>query len=100
MKIDGNNPYIRPEYQVPQRELPTSQERPKVQEQKSSKDRLEFSTTSRELQYLVQKAGDIDTLRAERVNEIKARVDAGTYDIRAQEVAESIMTGFLVDKSA
>jgi flagellar biosynthesis anti-sigma factor FlgM len=101
MKIDGNNPYIRPEFQAQQKEQLSQQEQQqKAQAEKSSGDRLEFSVTGKELQYLSQKAVEAPEIRAERVAEIKSRVDAGTYNIKAQEIAEAIITGSLIDKSA
>jgi negative regulator of flagellin synthesis FlgM len=99
MKIDGNNPYIRPEFQAQQKEQASQQEQ-KTQAEKTTRDRLEFSVQGKELQYLSQKAVEAPEVRAERVAEIKTRVDAGTYNIKAQEIAESIITGSLIDKSA
>jgi len=99
MKIDGNNPYIRPEFQAQQKEQASQQEQ-KTQAEKNTRDRLEFSVQGKELQYLSQKAVEAPEVRAERVAEIKSRIDAGTYNIKAQEIAESIITGSLIDKSA
>ena len=100
MKIDGNNPYFRPDYQVQQKEQLEQQEQQRAQAEQAARDRLEFSVTGKELQYLSQKAVEAPEVRAERVAEIKSRIDTGTYNIRAQEVAEAIITGSLIDKSA
>lgn len=101
MKIDGNNPYLKPEFQLQQRELTPQQEQQKAQEQKTEgpRDRLEFSVTGKELQYLSQKVSEAPEVRSERVAEIKSRIEAGTYDIQAQEIAEAMITGGLIDKS-
>ncbi len=100
MKIDGNNPYLKPEFQLQQREAASQQERQKVQEQpEGQRDRLELSVTGKELQYLSQKVSEAPEVRSERVAEIKSRIDAGTYDIKAQEIAEAMITGSLIDKS-
>lgn len=100
MKIDGNNPYLNPEFQVQQRELTSQREAQKTQEQPdANRDRLELSVTGKELQYLSQKVHEAPEVRSERVAEIKSRIDAGTYDIKAQEIAEAMITGSLIDKS-
>ncbi|MFZ0430938.1 MAG: flagellar biosynthesis anti-sigma factor FlgM [Acidobacteriota bacterium] len=100
MKIDGNNPYLKPEFQLQQREQASQQEKQKVQEQPDGpRDRLEFSVTGKELQYLSQKASEAPDVRSERVAEIKSQIEAGTYNIQAQEIAEAMITGSLIDKS-
>ena len=100
MKIDGNNPYLKPEFQLQQRELASQQEKQKTQEQPEvPRDRLEFSVTGKELQYLSQKVSEAPEVRSERVAEIKSRIEAGTYNIQAQEIAEAMITGSLIDKS-
>lgn len=104
MKIDGNNPYLNPEIQLQQKELSSQQQQQdtqKVQEQSGgSRDRLELSVAGKELQYLSQKVSEEPEVRSERVAEIKSRIEAGTYDIQAQEIAESMINGSLIDKSA
>jgi negative regulator of flagellin synthesis FlgM len=103
MKIDGNNPYLKPELQLQQRELTPQQEKQKAQEQTEGpreRDRLEFSVAGKELQYLSQKVSEAPEVRSERVAEIKSRIEAGTYNIQAEEIAEAMITGSLIDKSA
>lgn len=98
MKIDGNNPYILPEVQNPQRDNPGHPG--KTQDSTAQRDRLEFSVAGKELQSLTQKAVEASVVRAERIAEIKLQVDAGTYNIKAREIAEAIITGSLVDENA
>lgn len=100
MKIDGNSPYIRPDYQALQKDQVSQQEQQKSQAEKSTGDRLELSVTGKELQFLSQAASKAPEVRAERVAEIQAQIEAGTYNIKAQEIAEAIITGSLIDKSA
>ncbi len=100
MKIDGNNPYIRPELQAPQKEQVAPREQQQTYAEKKTRDRLEFSVQGKELQYLSERVVEAPEVRAERVAEIESRIDAGTYNIKAQEIAESIIMGSLIDKSA
>ena len=100
MKIEGNSPYLRPDFESRQREtVAQQQEEQKAQEQQSRQDRLELSITGRELQQLTQTAAESSVVRTERVAEIQAQIEAGTYNIKAEEIAEAIITGHLLDKS-
>jgi flagellar biosynthesis anti-sigma factor FlgM len=98
MKIDGNSPYIDRDLQI-QRDVASQAEKPKAREQEAPRDRLEFSISGRELQHLTRAAAEDAVARAQRVAEIEAQVKAGTYNIRAEEVAEAIITGSLIDRS-
>ncbi len=100
MKIDGNNPYLRPDYQTPKREAVVPPEAARAEDPAVQRDRLELSVAGRELQALTQKAGESPEVRAERIAELRSRIEAGTYNIKAQEVAEAIITGSLIDRSA
>ncbi|MFB3901869.1 MAG: flagellar biosynthesis anti-sigma factor FlgM [Acidobacteriota bacterium] len=98
MKIDGNNPYINSEVHLRPRDVSTTPASgrpvgPQV-------DRIELSVTAKELQALYRENGESEEIRSERVEEIRSQVEAGTYDIRAEEIAEAIITGHLIDKSA
>lgn len=99
MKIDGNNPYLRPDYQTPKREAVVPPDVAKAEDPSGQRDRLELSIAGRELQELTYRAGESPEVRAERIAELRSRIEAGTYNIKAQEVAEAMITGGLIDRS-
>ncbi len=77
-----------------------AQEQRQVEQSNSQRDRLEFSTDSRNVQSLVKNAGEAPEVRAERVDQIRNEIDNGTYNIRAERVAEAIITGRIVSTDA
>jgi flagellar biosynthesis anti-sigma factor FlgM len=97
MKIDGNNLFINQDYGVHKEDSAQRQERLQVEE-RSNPDRLELSVTGRELQNITQKTEVPVPVRTERVAEIKQQLAAGTYNIKAEEVAEAVITGSLVNE--
>ncbi len=99
MKIHGENHYIERDFQIHQKDAASQPETPKAREQQAPRDRLEFSVTGKELQHLTRVAPESAEVRARRVAAIKAQVEAGTYNIRAEEVAEAMITGSLIDRS-
>ena len=72
----------------------------KLQPVDSGKDRLELSTDTRKIESYQKIAQEAPEVRTERVNELKEKVDTQTYDIKAEEVAESLITGSIVDELA
>ncbi|MFQ5737832.1 MAG: flagellar biosynthesis anti-sigma factor FlgM [Acidobacteriota bacterium] len=95
MKINGNDPVVRVQFQVDQTEPDRSA---KTGQKTEPKDRLEFSTTSRELQST--RAKETSVPRAERIAQIQKQLEDGTYNIKAEKVAEAIMKGAIVDELA
>ncbi len=102
MKIDGNVPYVNPE----QLNVQDSQQKKKntkgnqLQSVDSGEDRLELSTDIRKIESYQKIAQEAPEVRKERVNELKEKVDTQTYDIKAEEVAESLIKGSIVDELA
>jgi flagellar biosynthesis anti-sigma factor FlgM len=100
MKIDGNIHLIDSQLKT-QRDQANPKEQPsEVQEVQKTQDRLEFSTSVREYQKLGKTADETTEIRAERVAKVKAQLDAGTYNIKAEKVAEAIITGSLISRRA
>ncbi|HON00694.1 MAG TPA: flagellar biosynthesis anti-sigma factor FlgM [Acidobacteriota bacterium] len=101
MKIDGNNPILRPELLNPQDQNTQS---PRAGEQKEAgvripRDRVELSVSGRELEQLARKVAEAPEVRAQRIEQLKASIEAGTYNVKAEEIAEAIITGSLLDRT-
>lgn len=102
MKINGNDPFVNSRLQVQQQEQKheEQQQSEKVRQLNGVQDRLEFSAGTRELQGYLKKANEAPEVRAERIAEISRQLEAGTYNIKAEKVAEAIITGSLLDDLA
>ena len=102
MKIDGNAPTVNPEQlNVQDRHSKKKDVKEnKVQPVDSVEDRLELSTDIRKIESYQKIAQEAPEVRTERVNELKEKVDTQTYNIKAEEVAESLITGSIVDELA
>ena len=57
------------------------------------KDELKISETAKYFQLAFKAAKDAPDIRTEKVEKIKAQIDAGTYNVSAQEVAGKIASG-------
>ena len=57
------------------------------------KDDLKISETAKYFQLAFKAAKDAPDIRTEKVEKIKAQIDAGTYNVSAQEVASKIASG-------
>ncbi len=100
MRIDGNDINLDALYKVQNDEQNSQEQKSEVQRTEQVQDRLEFSTDSRTIQPLVDQVKQAPDVRAERVAEISRQVADGTYNIRAEKVADAIITGSIVDESA
>lgn len=60
----------------------------------SFSDKLEISQTAKDYQVAKQIVVRTPDVREDRVNDIKARMDAGTYNINAQEVADKLVDSY------
>jgi negative regulator of flagellin synthesis FlgM len=102
MRIDGNDPLVNS-----QLKLQTNDQQQAEREQSKAvepinqvRDRLEFSAESRDFQRYEKKVQEAPEVRAERIAEIMRKVQTGTYNIKAEKVAEALITGSIVDERA
>jgi len=100
MKIDGNAPFVNPEQMNVQdhHEKKKDEQGNKLHPVDSVEDKLELSTDIRKLESYQKIAQEAPDVRTERVNEIKEKVDTQTYDVKAEEVAEALITGSILDE--
>ena len=100
MKIEGNLHFIDASHRVQKEETSVERQNARVSQAQQVEDRLEFSTSIREFQQLDKKAREAPEIRADRVAEIERELNAGTYNIKAEKVAEAMITGAIVNKRA
>ncbi|HHX62623.1 MAG TPA: flagellar biosynthesis anti-sigma factor FlgM, partial [Epulopiscium sp.] len=58
-----------------------------------AKDNLNISETAKYFQLAYKAAKDAPDIREKKVENIKARIDTGTYNISAEEVAQKMIPG-------
>ena len=58
----------------------------------NQKDEIQLSTVARDFQYASKMVKQVPDIREEKVNEIRARIEAGTYSIDAKKVSEKIVS--------
>ena len=66
----------------------------KKQEKVTSKDEVTFSSEAKKFAEVKKMLSDVPDVRWDKVNEIKERMASGNYNVKAEEVAEKILSQF------
>jgi len=61
----------------------------------SYSDKLELSRTGNDYSIAKQIVAQIPDVREDKVNDIKSRIEAGTYNVSMEDVAEKIISRYL-----
>src|SRR5690554_4841392 len=64
----------------------------------SSADKIELSTEARDFQVALKALGKTDYVREWKVEDIKAKIASGKYNVSAEEVAEKMVDSLFFDK--
>jgi negative regulator of flagellin synthesis FlgM len=59
---------------------------------------LELSVRSREISHLDELIRSTPDVREERVEEVRRNIENGTYNVKAEKIAEKIIGGSLLDE--
>lgn len=87
MRIDALN-QINPLYKT------TKPKKPGKAESAEQSDMLEISRMGRDYQVAKQAVREAPDIREDRVNEIKAALEAGTYSVSARDVADKMVESY------
>jgi negative regulator of flagellin synthesis FlgM len=99
MEINGTNPLIGLTKNVQRLDSPQQSERTQaVGGGHSDSDRLELSVRSREISHLEELIQSIPDVREDRVDQVRSQIERGTYNIKAEKIAEKIIGGSLIDE--
>lgn len=60
----------------------------------AGRDKVELSNEAKDFSSVFKKALEAPDVREEKIADIKARIDAGTYSVTGEDVAKKIMTQF------
>lgn len=101
MEIDGKNPLVGPNSSLHlievqsqrQRVQKTSEESPR-----SDNDRIELSVRSREILHLDEMIRSTPDIREAKVEQVRSAIENGTYNVKAEKIADKIIGGNLIDK--
>ena len=63
-------------------------------------DQLKISDEAIDFQYALQKLKNVDDIRMEKVENIKAQIQAGTYEISGSKIAEKMIENIYFDKKS
>jgi flagellar biosynthesis anti-sigma factor FlgM len=62
-------------------------------------DRVDLSNHVKDISRLNDLINAVPDVRESQVNEVRFAIEGGTYDVRAEQVAEKIMGGNLLDET-
>jgi negative regulator of flagellin synthesis FlgM len=99
MEINGTNPLVVSKNNVQRLEVSQQSERTqKSSGEQSDSDRLELSARSREISHLNELIQSTPDIREEKVEQIRRELESGTYNVKAEKIAEKIIGGNLLDE--
>lgn len=65
----------------------------------TSSDNVHLSAKARELQESRKALDAVPEVRKEKVEELKGRIESGSYNVKGEEIADAIIKATLVDKT-
>ena len=99
MEINGTNPLIGLKKEVQRLDSPAQPERAqKAGADHSDTDRLELSVRSLEISHLEELIRSTPDVREARIEQVRRDIENGTYNVKAEKIAEKIVGGNLLDE--
>ncbi len=99
MEIDVTNPLIGSKTNVQRLDnSPTERTQKSGGEFISDSDSLELSVRSREISHLNELVRSTPDVREKKIEQVRRDIEAGTYNVKAEKIAEKIIGGNLLDE--
>jgi negative regulator of flagellin synthesis FlgM len=99
MEINNSNPLIISKNGVQRLDSPQQPERTlKGSGAQTDSDRLEISVRSREIAHLDELIRSTPDVREDKIEKVRKEIEAGTYNVKAEKIAEKILGGNLLDE--
>jgi negative regulator of flagellin synthesis FlgM len=100
MEINGTNPLIVLNKNVQRLESPQPPEKSVKSggEARPDSDRLELSVRGQEISHLNDLIQSTPDIREEKVAQVRRELESGTYNVKAEKIAEKIIGGNLLDE--
>jgi flagellar biosynthesis anti-sigma factor FlgM len=99
MEINGTNPLIVLNNNV--QRLDSSQKVGRIRQpggDNPASDQLDLSDRSRKISHLNELAQSVPDVREAKVEQIRGAIESGTYSVKAEKIAEKIISGNLLDE--
>jgi negative regulator of flagellin synthesis FlgM len=101
MEINGNKSLVNLNASVKQLDLQQQNQRVSkagVEGSTAASDRIELSVRSREIQHLDGLIRQVSDTRDAKVEQVKSAIESGTYNVKAEKIADKIIGGNLIDQ--
>jgi len=99
MEINGTNPLIVSKKGVQRPDAPKPAERTlKGNGEVTASDRLELSDRSLEIAHLNDLIQSTSDVRQSRIDQVRREIESGTYNVKADKIAEKLVEGNLLDE--
>jgi negative regulator of flagellin synthesis FlgM len=98
MEINGSNPLIVLNKNVQRIDAPKLTQNAKSGGASPDSDRLELSVQSREMTHLQELIQSTPDVRQPMVEQLRGEIERGTYNVKAEKIAEKIIGGNLLDE--
>ena len=102
MEINGKQPLASLDSMVQrleaQQNMSSRAARPDGENRGLNADRVELSVRGLQIRNLDQLIRSTPDIREGRVEEVRSMIQAGTYNVRGEQIAEKIISGSLVDE--
>jgi negative regulator of flagellin synthesis FlgM len=101
MEIDAKNPLVGLNANLQRIDVQSQHQRAQQSSQESSgseNDRIELSIRSREIQHLDELIQSTPDVREAKVEQIRSAIENGTYNVKAEKIADKLISGNLLDE--
>ncbi len=101
MEIDGKNPLVGLNASLSRLDVqPQHQKVPRTGDESpsSDNDRIELSVRSREIMHLDELIRSTPDVREAKVEQVRSAIESGTYNVKAEKIAEKILNGNVIDQ--
>ncbi len=103
MEIDGKNPLVNLNAGMQRLDVLQQQQQQKAQKASEQSpgldsDRIELSVRSREILHLDEMIRSTPDVREAKVDQVRSAIQDGTYNVKAEKIAEKIISGSMIDQ--
>lgn len=101
MEINSKNALVALNPSIQRLDAQQQSQRPQKTGEESpspSLDKIELSTRSREIQHIDELIRSTSDIREARVEQIRSAIQSGTYNVKAEQIADKILGGNVIDE--
>jgi negative regulator of flagellin synthesis FlgM len=101
MEIDGKNALVGLNPNLQRIDVQQQQDRVRKAGEENPKpenDRIELSVRSREVMHLDELIRSTSDIREAKVEQVRNAIENGTYNVKAEKIAEKLLTGNMIDQ--